>query len=56
VFVVRDGQLEARPVNVVGSSGDDVAVEGLEAGQEVVLSTFLGWATLSSGQKVEVMR
>jgi RND family efflux transporter MFP subunit len=56
VFVVRDGQLEARPVNVIGSSGDDVAVEGLEAGQEVVLSTFLGWATLSSGQKVEVMR
>jgi RND family efflux transporter MFP subunit len=56
VFVVREGQLEARPVNVVGSSGDDVAVEGLEAGQEVVLSTFLGWATLSSGQKVEVMR
>jgi len=56
VFVVRDGQLEARPVNVVGSSGDDVAVEGLEAGQEVVLSTFLGWAMLSSSQKVEVMR
>ena len=56
VFVARDGHLEVRPVKVLGSSGDDVAVEGLEAGQEVVLSTFLGWATLSSGQKVEVLR
>ena len=56
VFVVSDGRLEVRPVRVFGSSGDDVAVEGVDAGQQVVLSTFLGWAQLSSGLKVEAMK
>jgi RND family efflux transporter MFP subunit len=56
VFVVNDGRLEVRPVRVFGSSGDDVAVEGVDAGQQVVLSTFLGWAQLSSGLKVEAMK
>lgn len=56
VFVVRDGHLEARSVNVLGSSGDDVAVDGIQAGEQVVLSTFLGWAQLASGQMVEAMQ
>jgi RND family efflux transporter MFP subunit len=56
VFIVRDGHLAARPVNVLGSSGDEVAVEGVQAGEQVVLSTFLGWAQLAAGRKVEVMK
>jgi RND family efflux transporter MFP subunit len=56
VFIVQDGHLAARSVNVLGSSGDEVAVEGVQAGEQVVLSTFLGWAQLASGRKVEVMK
>jgi hypothetical protein len=48
--------LAARSVKVLGSSGDEVAVEGVQAGEQVVLSTFLGWAQLASGRKVEVMK
>jgi multidrug efflux pump subunit AcrA (membrane-fusion protein) len=55
VFILQEGHLEARPVGVLGSSGDDVAVEGVQAGEKVVLSTFLGWAQLASGQMAEVM-
>jgi multidrug efflux pump subunit AcrA (membrane-fusion protein) len=56
VFIVQDGHLVARPVKVLGSSSDEVAVEGIQAGEQVVLSTFLGWAQLASGRKVEVMK
>lgn len=56
VFGVRDGRLADMPIRVLGSSGDDVAVEGIEAGQQVVLSTFLGWAQLSSGLEVEALQ
>ncbi len=56
VFIVQAGHLEARPVNVLGAAGDDVAVEGVQAGEQVVLSTFLGWAQLSAGLKVEAMK
>ena len=56
VFIVRDGHLVTRPVKVLGYSGDEVAVEGVQAGDQVVLSTFLGWARLASGQAVEVMK
>lgn len=56
VFIVQEARLVARPVNVLGSSGDEVAVEGVQAGKQVVLSTFLGWAQLASGQMVEVMK
>lgn len=56
VFIVRDGHLATRPVKVLGYSGDEIAVEGVQAGDQVVLSTFLGWARLASGQAVEVMK
>jgi len=56
VFVVTEGHLEARPVDILGSSGGDVAVEGVRVGEQVVLSTFLGWAQLSSGLRVEAMK
>ena len=56
VFVAAEGVLAARPVQVLGSSGDDVAIAGVEPGAQVVETTFLGWAVLSSGQKVEVVK
>ena len=54
VFVIKDGRLTARPVTLLASSGDDVAVRGVRAGERVVTSTFLGWANLSAGIRVEV--
>ena len=56
VFVVTDGRLEARPIRILGSSGNDMAVEGVRVGEQVVLSTFLGWAQLSSDLKVEAIK
>lgn len=56
VFVVQDGLLDARPVSLLGSSSEEMAVDGVKPGEQVVLSTFLGWAQLSSGQKVEAMQ
>jgi RND family efflux transporter MFP subunit len=56
VFVVQDHHLQARSVQVLDAGGENVAVEGVQAGEQVVLSTFLGWAQLASGQAVEMMR
>lgn len=56
VFVVSDGKLEARPVTVKTASGGRVSVAGVMPGEQVVTSTFLGWATLASGLTVEVLR
>ena len=56
VFVVSDQQLDAKPVVILGDDGDEVAVEGVRPGDQVVLSTFLGWAQLSTGMKVEALR
>jgi hypothetical protein len=56
VFQVVGDHLEARPITVVGDAGDDLAVTGLAEGDRVVVSTFLGWATLSSGLRVEVIQ
>jgi len=55
VFVVKDGTLAHPTVQVLGSSGDSVAVEGVEPGEQIVTSTFLGWARLSAGRKVVVI-
>jgi multidrug efflux pump subunit AcrA (membrane-fusion protein) len=56
VFAVKDGRLEPRPVEVLGASGDRAAVAGIDPGASVVENTFLGWARLSSGEKVEAVR
>jgi len=53
VFVVRGEKLEHPAVTILGRNGDKVAVSGIEAGESVVTSTFLGWANLSGGMKVE---
>jgi len=56
VFVVSEGKLRSTPVRIVAGGGDDVAIEGIAAGEKVVTSSFLGWARLSGGMKVEAIR
>ena len=56
VFAVTGDRLTAQPVRVLGRAPDKVAVEGIDAGTLVVENTYLGWATLSSGDKVEAVR
>jgi len=56
VFVVDEGVLQAKPVVILGRNNDRVAVEGIEPGTEVVMSTFLGWSRLSAGLTVEATR
>ena len=56
VFAVSDGRLEARPVEVMGHADDRVGVSGIDPGTTVVKNTYLGWAQLASGEKVEVVR
>ncbi len=53
VYVVEEGVLRARPIRVLGTACEQAAVEGLEAGQEVVVHSFLGWARLADGLSVE---
>ena len=56
VFVVKDGELEARQIRVVGTACAQAAVEGLEPGEQVVLYSFLGWTRLANGMKVALHR
>jgi len=56
VFVVRQGKLEHPVVTVLGRGQDKAAVEGLSAGELVVTNTFLGWANLAGGMKVELVQ
>lgn len=55
VFAVEEGKLAACAVHVLGRTADRVAVSGIEADTQVVANSYLGWATLSSGQTVEVV-
>jgi len=56
VFTVADKKLHLRSVKKVMESGGRVEVLGLEPGEQVVTSTFLGWANLAEGLKVEVVK
>lgn len=56
VFVVDDGHLAAHAVELLGFTDGQAAVEGIPAGTPVVENTFLGWARLSAGEKVEAVR
>ena len=56
VFVVEDGGLEVRKVSRgLQAKGFVELLDGVQAGDKVVQSTFYGWATLSQGIKVEVI-
>ncbi len=56
VFAVEDGKLAARQVEVLGRADDTAAVTGISGGTRLVQNTYLGWATLSSGEKVEAIQ
>ncbi|MBA2880914.1 RND family efflux transporter MFP subunit [Desulfosalsimonas propionicica] len=56
VFTVKDKTLSAKPVQLLGRTADRAAVRGIDAKTQVVENTYLGWATLSSGEKVEVVQ
>jgi len=53
VFTVSEDKLEPKIVTVTGKGADNVSVTGLNVGEIVVSSTFLGWVKLASGMKVE---
>lgn len=55
VFTVSDGKLVLRPVEKIMEGNGRVEVNGLQPGEQVVISTFLGWANLAEGLAVEVM-
>ncbi|MFP3983408.1 MAG: efflux RND transporter periplasmic adaptor subunit [Desulfurivibrionaceae bacterium] len=55
IFAVAEGSISAKPVRILGRSGDRAAIKGIDAGTQVVKNTYLGWATFSSGQKVEAV-
>ena len=56
VFVVKNGKLEIRTVKKIIESNGYAEVNGVKAGEKIVTSTFLGWATLSSGLRVEEIK
>ena len=56
VFVVKDGALQSRHVDILGTANDQAAVTGLDPGEQVVVHSFLGWARLHEGMKVEAQR
>ena len=56
VFTVVDGKLKLTAVQKVMESGGRIEVSGLKPGEQVIISTFLGWANLSDGLKVEVVK
>lgn len=56
VFVVVEGTLQLRPVQKIMESSGRVEVSGVQPEENVVTSTFLGWANLSAGLKVEVSK
>jgi multidrug efflux pump subunit AcrA (membrane-fusion protein) len=56
VFVVRDGTLHKEQVERLGAADDTIAVKGVQAGARVVRDTYLSWARLSAGEKVEAVQ
>jgi len=53
VYVVEKGVLHRKKVTVLGADYKNVAVDGIGPGDEVVVSSFLGWAHLVEGMNVE---
>ena len=56
VYAVRDGHIHTMQVKELGNNGNMTAVSGISPGEQVVINTFLGWATLADGMPVEVAR
>jgi hypothetical protein len=56
VFVVENDRLRPVSVKPLSRQGEQIAVEGIAPGTRVVTSTFLGWARLAGGLRVEAIR
>jgi RND family efflux transporter MFP subunit len=52
VYVVSDGRLKRREVQILAKNEETVAVEGLAEGDMVVVHSPWGWAALSEGLEV----
>ncbi len=55
-YLVKNGHIEVRPVTVLGDNGTVTAIQGVKAGEQAVVNTFLGWANLAQGMPVEVAK
>ncbi|WP_300667887.1 efflux RND transporter periplasmic adaptor subunit [Desulfoluna sp.] len=55
VFIVTNGVTATVPVTVIGRNAGNVAVQGVDAGAEVIQNTYLGWNRLAAGEPVEVL-
>jgi len=56
VYLVKNGHIRIRPVTVLGDNGKVAAIQGVKAGEQAVINTFLGWANLAAGMPVEVAK
>jgi len=52
VYIVSDGRLKRREVQILAKNEETVAVEGLAEGDRVVVHSPWGWAALSEGLEV----
>jgi multidrug efflux pump subunit AcrA (membrane-fusion protein) len=50
-YILKNGHLKKQRIKVLGNNGREVAVSGIKAGEQVVVSAFLGWAKLADGLK-----
>jgi RND family efflux transporter MFP subunit len=56
VYILKNGRLKKRQVKLLGNNGKTVALNGIKAGEQVVVSAFLGWAKLADGLKATPVR
>lgn len=56
ILTVKDHCLQPQPVTLLPSNDDWVGVEGVKPGTRVATCSFLGWAKLPAGRKVEEVR
>ncbi len=56
VFTIQNDKLVPKKVKILASTEKIVALEGIKSDEQVVTNTFLGWAVLSSGKKVEIIK
>jgi RND family efflux transporter MFP subunit len=53
-FIVDNGKLVSKDIEILATSDKMAAVSGVKEGQNVVRNSFLGWARLHDGMNVEV--
>ncbi len=56
VFTIQNDKLAPKKIKILASTEETVALEGIKPNEQVVTNTFLGWAVLSSGKEVEIVK